>query len=433
MGGRCTGALQLTFAATTAPGHVAWHAEDFSTTRLYDRVGTTALWDGARGLASATPLWSLGTASDGDLTVPAATTRDLFDDGLAKAWTVLSIGRDRAQVDGTYLGLGPGDEVLLINLASTAGGPAAVGVHEFKRVLRVEAGVVLFTEPVSSEFAPNGNGDLSGQRLFLQRVPQFNNVTVDAGGTLTVKGYAKGGTGVLALRARGTVRVLGALTVAERGLPSNTSQPGTTSTSLPRWLLGAGQARPGGGVLFVAGRTVTVRNEAGAVQGTISAASSGGGGGTLWLQGATLQLGTTSVTAAGTAGDGRVRLDHGALDVGNTTRPAAYVGQAGSAFVQSLTAYTEPTAVAGAQAAVRAVSLVGVMGGVGRTSVGLPAQVPGVRMEVQFDTGAPQTVDTARALASAAGARNLRWRARLDTPGDEAVELLGLALKVEAW
>ncbi len=434
VGGSCTGSTLLHFGG--APAGQAWVAEDFSTYRLFDRVNSTGGWDTTVGEASGSPVFSFGTGTDGDLEATSGTTRDLWAEGLAKGWKVVAIGPQSVQTDSVAVGLGAGDEVLLVNAYSQTLNQSNVaptaGVYELKHVQSVAGGVVTFTEPVEKSYGPGGNGDLTGQHVFVQRVPQFRNLTIDPAATVTALGYANGGSGVLFLRARGTVDVSGALSMNEAGLPPNFIQYGSNTQELSRLLLGSGQQRSGGGVLVVAAKSLVVRG--GSPGGSVTASSSTGGfGGDLWLQAGAMTAGansTVSATGLTTATDGRVRLDFGTGGA-ITTLPAPFLGQSGPFLVQSLPAYDEPVPASGRQLLIHTVTVAGLIGGEGTTAVGLPADLPGVHLDLSLD-GLPFGSADAGIVTSGAGAKELRFRARLETLVDEPTELLGVALKVDA-
>lgn len=438
LGGSCTGSTTLATVAAGDGTRTGFFAEDFSTTARLDRLSTTAQWDVTRAMARATPLFDLGTGADSDFVVQAGETRNLWDEALAQAWRVTTLGQDEARIDSLTPSLHPGDEVLLIALSGDA---TVAGRYEFKRVVRVEAGRVEFDSPVTGRYGPAGNGDLDGQLIALQRVPQFSAVMVRAGASLTTRPFGLNGneltgTGVLALRARGTVTVLGEVSMQNAGLPAGTVQTGTPTSSLDRLLLGAGTAGgAGGGVVFIAARTLTLKADGSATaDGLIQADSSAARAGAVWLQAGTVTIGSDAanvrVRALGST-DGHVRLDYGAIEDGARTAPVAWVGQRGAFVAQSLPAIIETTDSGGTQRLVHSVELVGVLGGAGLTLAGLPAQVPGVTIRV-YDQGPSEWVNANAGPVSIDPAQTVRYQALLETLSDVPMELLGVALRWES-
>jgi len=166
----------------------------------------------------------LGTGADGalsvtgttDLSADASGTRAVAD---GVAFGVTAISGDTLTLDASATGLAAGDEVLLINLQGTASAYSAVGAWEFASVDATSGSTVTLMQSVSGTYGESSNGDLSGQVVVLQRVPQYTDVTVAAGAALTTSPWDGAGGGVLAFRATGTVSVAatGAVTVAELG------------------------------------------------------------------------------------------------------------------------------------------------------------------------------------------------------------------------
>jgi hypothetical protein len=62
----------------------------------------------------------------------------------------------------------------------------------------------------------------------------------------------------------------------------------------------------------------------------------------------------------------------------------------------------------------------------------MPAAIPGVHLDLSLDGGSFVTVDGGFVQSPPAGVKQVRFRGRLETLTDDATELLGLALKVDA-
>ncbi len=157
---------------------------------------------------------------DGPLVVAAGQTRSFAD--LTVAIPVQRI--EGAQVDGTGASrFRVGDEVLLINMQGSPGSTAAVGTREFVRVTAVTDSRLTVSPAPARMYAPGGNGDLTGQRVFAVRVPHFTTVAID--GTLTTPAFdgTAAGLGLVALRASASLRVgaQGAVDVSARGYRSD--------------------------------------------------------------------------------------------------------------------------------------------------------------------------------------------------------------------
>ena len=405
VGGRATGTTTLNFANPVQTGSFPTKAiyvgEDFSTTRLLDRTTTTAQWDTNLGASVALPAFSLGTGADGDLCVgtlsngtcnDTAATIDLAAAGYARSYNVQSLGTSDASVDNVLPSLAPGDEVLLYSMW-TSNGAGTVGNYEFKTVASVATGKVLFTTPIQNSYGNAGVFD-STQRTILQRVPQFKNVTIPAGGTLTsaaptnASGYPAGGSGILAFRANGTVQVLGMIDMEGQGMPVGLSRypAATTTPSLTRLLEGESNGGNNGGIVYLTAKLLSFQDDSGnpAMSSAVIQADNkvGGQGGTVWAAGGDFTL-TTSATRF-LASSGHVRLDYGETDnpPGGSTpaaSPIAYVGENGAYLTQSRVAYDEQLATSASSTfKINDALLIGVLGGDGATQVLTPMPVGGI-------------------------------------------------------
>ena len=156
--------------------------------------------------------WFIGSGGDGDLTVTS--TVDLSADGSgsrtdadAVGYPVTAISGADLTVDSSVSGITAGDEVLILNLHGSDSAHSAVGTYEFADVASVSGSTITLSASVSETYGESSNADLSGQSVFVQRVPHYADVTVSSGGTLTTSGWDGEQGGVLAFRATGTVLV----------------------------------------------------------------------------------------------------------------------------------------------------------------------------------------------------------------------------------
>lgn len=418
LGGRCAGQTTVTFHPidTSALRQSVYVADDFSTLRWKDRTNTTVSWETGAGRLVADPGFNFGTGLDGDLHVSGE--RNLFGDYI-HASRVVSMGVSEVHVDTSAPRLARGDEVLLIALKGVA---SVAGNWEFKKVASVRGSHVTFEEPVRRLYGATTNQDLTGQHVVLQYVPQFNDVTVTEGGRLTVTSYASQGTGVLAMRARGTVRLAGDLDASGVGLKE--PQTATATETLDKLLLGAGAAQAGGGVVYVAARQLTLRpDDLAAPTGRVLAGSTTSAGGAVWLQAGTLSIGSGRVNASGAVG-GRVRLDVGTIDAGSSTLPPAFMPLEDAFRATSLTAYfATPRQL-------RSFELLGTVGGAGRLDVVWGSTIAGLDLSVSAASNAFVPITTVPRNFSPAGDA-FRYRMRLHPLEEAPLEVLGLAFRLE--
>ena len=99
-------------------------------------------------------------------------------------------------------GLAINDEVLIINLKGTSGDYYNVGNYETKKISAINVNTITFTQPISNTY-----GDANTQKIMVQRVPNYTDVTVQSGITLTADAWGGTKGGVLFFRATGTVTV----------------------------------------------------------------------------------------------------------------------------------------------------------------------------------------------------------------------------------
>jgi hypothetical protein len=163
-----------------------------------------------------------GTGADGDLVVTGVF--DLSTDSSnnriepdAVAYPVLALTPDTVIATTDILGIAPGDAVLVLNLQGSATRNTHVGAHEFGEVVALVGDTLTLAEPLTATFGENTNADLTDQRVVVQRVPQYANVTVE--GTLTTGAWDGTTGGVLAIRVADTLVVDPGATidVSERG------------------------------------------------------------------------------------------------------------------------------------------------------------------------------------------------------------------------
>jgi len=136
------------------------------------------------------------------------------------AWPVAALDESAVTL-GTdaVVGLAPGDEVLLLNVQGTTSDHERVGTAGLYVVADVVGGEVTLSEPIRERYATPGNGDLTGQRVNLIRVPRYAELVVSAGATVTASAWNGTKGGVLAFSVAGqlTLEEGAAVSMASRG------------------------------------------------------------------------------------------------------------------------------------------------------------------------------------------------------------------------
>jgi len=165
---------------------------------------------------------NVGDGVDGAITVSSTKTidTDTIASGRTSADAVnfnisTSISASATEIDvgATPTGLVAGDEILIINLRGTSGDYANVGQYETKTISSISTNTLTLDSALTNAY------DGTTQKIMVQRVPNYTNVTIESGGTLTVSTYdnSNGKGGVLFFRATGTVSV-------ESGGPGGTEE-----------------------------------------------------------------------------------------------------------------------------------------------------------------------------------------------------------------
>jgi len=168
------------------------------------------------------PAW-MGTGDDGALEL---SEHFVLDEDLhggrewpdAVHYAVQSISGATVTTSEEAQGLAAGDEAVLINLGGIATDYGTVGAWALVEIAAVDGATVeLGTDP-GVLFAEAGNEDLGGQTVVLQRVPNYTNVTLHSGATLTVTPWDRSGGGLMFLRATGGLHVQGSAAIDLTGL-----------------------------------------------------------------------------------------------------------------------------------------------------------------------------------------------------------------------
>jgi predicted GH43/DUF377 family glycosyl hydrolase len=280
------------------------------------------------------PGLSIGTGADGDITITgntdinannSITGRSCLDGGDAVNYNISSFnstGTAATLTSSPSTGcLNVNDEVLIINLQGTASAYANVGNYETLRVASVSGTSVTFKTAKTKHYGDTTIGDTnmgtstSTQRVMLQRVPNYNNVTVNSSMTFSPTAWNGEKGGVMFFRAAGTVTVTGNISASAagyRGALTNLCQGSTVIVGFQ------GESVNG---LYASSRS-TSANITGGGGGTDNGASSycGSGG-----------AGYGTAGTAGTVGGGSPSCGQGGSVYGDAYITKLYFGGAGGA------------------------------------------------------------------------------------------------------
>jgi hypothetical protein len=166
-----------------------------------------------------------GTGADGSRSISSGTTNIASIGGVATAVTADPTGSTQITVASTT-GFAAGDEILLIDMQGTLGETDDVGKYEFLKIASINGNNLNLETAVRRTYHTN---TFNNQKLMAQRVPQWTDVTVQNGGTLTASAWDGTTGGVIAFRATGAVTINsgGAIDANAMGYRAGTGGGGT--------------------------------------------------------------------------------------------------------------------------------------------------------------------------------------------------------------
>ncbi len=263
---------------------------------------------------------SLGSGADGAATFAANTNlnttntivgRTCADGGDAVNYSITALTTNTATLSVAPSAgcIAANDEILLINLQGISGYASNVGNYELLKVQSVASNVVTFTTNKTKSYGNNAGDDTNigttagtNQRVMLQRVPQYTNVTINSGVTVTVNGYSytAGRGGVLVFLATGTVAVSGNVSVAGIGYAGGVGgTDNNTRTCAIQTPATAGQS-----IFYIADSSGQGGSCNTGSNGTAGNFSGGGGGALTYNGGGIGGVGTSNIGAGGGGGGG---------------------------------------------------------------------------------------------------------------------------------
>ena len=190
-----------------------------------------------------------GDGSDGDVSVTGSSTYTIDEDTLiagrtvadSVSYTLTNLTSTIATCSATVSGIAAGDEVMLYCVQGYNGASTDNwGNYEFLRVDSVSTTNITFTTSKSKFYGSAANGDAnigtseSTMKVVIQRVPNYQNLTIANGSTMTCKNYeVTGGTGgKMVFRVGGTLSLQGLLSVSQKGYREATGDPSSANARL---------------------------------------------------------------------------------------------------------------------------------------------------------------------------------------------------------
>ena len=199
--------------------------------RLLAGTGNLTLSGAGATITAGSTSTALGDGTDGAITITSSknlnttnvqTGRTCTDGGDMVSYNATSVTDSDTVVLESAIASGclaAGDEVLLINLQGISTNYGNVGNYETLTISSISTtsvanDTVNFTTTKTKYYGNTTDADdtnigtaTTNQRVILQRIPQYTDVTVQLGGTITADAWDGGEGGVLFFRATGTVDV----------------------------------------------------------------------------------------------------------------------------------------------------------------------------------------------------------------------------------
>ncbi len=239
-----------------------------------------------------------GTGDDGNCTIDSGTINlnSASCSGRADADainfssnTFTDAGSTSITISSSPTGLDVGDEVLIINLQGTSSSYNRVGQYETHTISSISTNTLNFTD-----YHIQNIYDGTTHKIMVQRVPNYTDVAISGGATLTIDAWNGTKNGVLFFRATGAITNSGYIDVSQKGF-----RGGVVGGNGPESYIGF--ANEGGG----GGGGGTMGHGCG---GTAGAVNSGGigadGAGNGYVSGTTGIGGNGSATGGGGGGSG---------------------------------------------------------------------------------------------------------------------------------
>ena len=169
-----------------------------------------------------------GTGVDGNATVSADTdisTTSLVGRGYADmvSYQCTSVGSNSCVTSATPNGIVAGDEVLLLNWQGSSSNYGNVGNYETFTVDDVTSNTITFTTSKTKYYGDGATDDTNigtaggNQRVIVQRIPQYNNLTVNNGYTLTGPDAWDTFGGAFMIRVADTALINGSISMKGKG------------------------------------------------------------------------------------------------------------------------------------------------------------------------------------------------------------------------
>jgi len=174
-----------------------------------------------------------GDGSDGDVDIDAANT-------VVNAYAMINANANAQDMSVTVNDaslFSVGDEVLVIQMQEGDGAAYTAGTYEFKNIVGINGNTVTFASSLINDYGflnPNTNSSIVAQ---IVKVPQFNNININANCSIVPQAWDGEKGGVVVFRVRGTLNMTGSVDASQRGFRGGdwgqgNNDPGQTGESI---------------------------------------------------------------------------------------------------------------------------------------------------------------------------------------------------------
>lgn len=161
----------------------------------------------------------LGNGSDGSVSVTTSVNinSNVIASGRAYAdginYSVTAVGANFVDCTTSPVGIVGGDKVLLINLQGISSAVTNVGNYEIMTVQSINGLRMYFTTNKTKLYGNTNDENIgvaaTNQRVMVQRIPQYQNVTISGAGAITCTAWNGVMGGVVAMMVAGTLSLSG--------------------------------------------------------------------------------------------------------------------------------------------------------------------------------------------------------------------------------
>jgi hypothetical protein len=154
------------------------------------------------------------TGNDGELVVSSAGVE------INDYTNITSVGVNNITVNSAAA-FAADDEVMIVQSQSTG---SSVGTWETKRILSINSNIITFTDIIENSYSTSGSDVLQAVRI-----PNYTDVTVNEGASITCPGWNGSTGGIIFFRASGTTILAGSVTAYKKGFRQGPGRTGNTN------------------------------------------------------------------------------------------------------------------------------------------------------------------------------------------------------------